>query len=423
MENSEIVVGLDIGTTKIVAMVGRRNEFGKVEILGVGKSDSIGVSHGVVSNIINTVDSIKRAVAEAEKQSGVEINVVNVGIAGQHIKSIQHRGIYTRKNTQNEIDQEDIDALNEDMYRLAMPPGEQIIHVLPQEYFVDSASQTTNPIGMMGSRLEANFHIITGNVSAAQNIYRCCQNAGLQVNDMILEPLASARAVLSKEEEEAGVVLVDIGGGTTDIAIFHDCTIRHTAVIPFGGNVITDDIKKECGIIKNYAELLKVRHGSALALDNMNKIITIPGLKGRPAKEISMKFLANIIQARMEEIMECVFYEIKSSGYKDHLSAGIVLTGGGALLKHVGQFTEYITAMETRIGLPNEHTTGNIGTQINSPIYSTSIGLMLKGFSETPKEQKEKEEKRKEHSKIKRGNFFEKLLNKGREFFDDEDIQ
>ncbi|MBE2246667.1 MAG: cell division protein FtsA [Candidatus Competibacteraceae bacterium] len=422
MENSEIVVGLDIGTTKIVAMVGRRNEFGKIEILGVGKSDSIGVTHGVVSNIIHTIDSIKKAVAEAEKSSGVEIRVVNVGIAGQHIKSIQHRGIHTRKNTEDEIGQEDIDALNEDMYRLAMPPGEQIIHVLPQEYYVDSASQTSDPIGMMGSRLEANFHIITGNVSAAQNISRCCQNAGLVVNDMILEPLASARAVLSMEEKEAGVVLVDIGGGTTDIAIFHDTKIRHTAVIPFGGNVITDDIKKECGIIKNYAELLKVKHGSALSLDNMNKIITIPGLKGRPAKEINVKFLASVIQARMEEIMECVFYEIKNSGYKDHLSAGIVLTGGGAMLKHIRQFTEYVTGMETRIGLPNEHITGNIVSKINSPIFSTSVGLMMSGFAPTLKEKIE-EEKVKPHSKIKRGSFFDKLINKGREFFSDEDIQ
>lgn len=423
MENSEIVVGLDIGTTKIVAMVGRQNEFGKIEILGVGKSDSIGVSRGVVTNILQTVESIKKAVAEAEKSSGVEIRVVNVGIAGHHIKSYQHRGILTRKNMEDVISQQDIDALIDDMYKLAMLPGEQIIHVLPQEYIVDNTSDTKNPLGMMGARLEANFHIITGNVSAAQNISRCCQLAGLSISELILEPIASSKAVLSNEEKEAGVALIDIGGGTTDIAIFQDNIIRHTAVIPFGGNIITEDIKNGCSIIKKNAEKLKIQHGAALATDSMNnKFVTIPGLKGRPPKEISIKNLAHIIQSRMEEILECVDYEIKNSGFKDKLTAGIVITGGGSQLKHIRQLTEYITGMETRIGLPNEHISGGIISKVSSPIFSTSIGLMMMGFENIRKESKE-EMKVKTHSTKERGSFWDKLINQGKKFFDDEETK
>lgn len=423
MEHSEIVVGLDIGTTKIVAMVGRKNEFGKIEILGVGKSDSIGVSRGVVTNILQTVESIKAAVAEAERSSGVEIRVVNVGIAGQHIKSYQHRGIHTRKSVDDVIAQQDIDALIEDMYKLAMLPGEQIIHVLPQEYIVDNTSDIKDPLGMMGARLEANFHIITGQVSAAQNISRCCQQAGLTISELILEPLASSEAVLSHEEKEAGVALVDIGGGTTDIAIFQDGIIRHTAVIPFGGNIITEDIKNGCGIIRTYAELLKIKHGSALAMDSMdNKIVTIPGLRGRPPKEISIKNLAHIIQARMEEILEYVDYEIKNSGFKNKLAAGLVATGGGSQLKHIRQLTEYVTGMETRIGLPNEHISGGMISKVSSPIFSTSIGLMMMGFDNVKQQQKQ-DMKVVQHSSKKQGSFWDKLLNKGRQFFDDEETE
>jgi len=423
MEHSEIVVGLDIGTTKIVAMVGRKNEYGKIEILGVGKSDSIGVSRGVVTNILQTVESIKTAVIEAERSSGVEIRVVNVGIAGQHIKSYQHRGIHTRKNMDDVIAQYDIDALIEDMYKLAMLPGEQIIHVLPQEYIVDNISDIKDPLGMMGARLEANFHIITGQVSAAQNISRCCQQGGLNISELILEPLASSEAVLSHEEKEAGVALVDIGGGTTDIAIFQDGIIRHTAVIPFGGNIITEDIKNGCGIIRTYAELLKIKHGSALAMDSMeNKIVTIPGLRGRPPKEISIKNLAHIIQARMEEILEYVDYEIKNSGFKDKLAAGLVVTGGGSQLKHIRQLTEYVTGMETRIGLPNEHISGGMISKVSSPIFSTSIGLMMMGFDNI-KQQYIEDMKVVQHSSKKQGTFWDKLLNKGRQFFDDDETE
>src|ERR1043166_8055757 len=380
MEPSEIVVGLDIGTTKIVAIVGRRNEFGKIEILGMGKLESFGVARGVVQNIDQTVQSIQAAVAEAEAKSGVDIKVVNVGIAGQHIRSMQHRGIKTRASIDSEISQTDIDALIDDMYKLMMAPGEEIIHVLPQEYIIDNESGIKNPIGMSGIRLEANFHIITGQIAAARNIYKCVQKAGLEVSELTLEPLASADAVLSNEEKEAGVVLVDIGGGTTDVAIFQDGIIRHTAVIPFGGNVITDDIKEGCTIIRGQAELLKIKFGSALASENQeNEIVSIPGLRGRDPKEISVRNLANIIQARMEEIMEHVYYEIKNSGYEKKLIAGIVVTGGGAQLKHIKQLIEYVTGMDTRIGYPNEPLAKST-EDVTSPLFSTGVGLVMKGF-------------------------------------------
>lgn len=424
MAQSEIIVGLDIGTTKIVAMVGRKNENGKIEILGEGKAESLGVQRGVVTNIIQTIDSIKKAVAEAELASGVEIKRVVVGIAGQHIKSYQHRGIYTRKNTDEVIEQKDVDNLIEDMYKLSIPPGEQILHVIPQEYIVDNIPDIKDPLGMMGSRLEANFHIITGQISAAQNISRCCQQAGLTIDDLILEPLASAEAALGAEEKEAGCALVDIGGGTTDIAIFQEGIIRHTAVIPFGGNILTEDIKNGCSIIKNYAELLKVKHGYALPLEKFeNTRITVPGLKGRPPKEITLRNLTNIINARMSEILEMVNYEIVNSGYKEKLAAGIVITGGGSQLKFIKQLTEFITGHESRIGYPNEHVSGGKAEKVNSPIYSTSIGLMMMGFDDHTREVVLEEPKVKQHSKKTKGSFWDKLINKGRDFFDDDETK
>ncbi len=424
MEPSEIVVGLDIGTTKIVAIVGRRNEFGKIEILGMGKSESYGVARGVVQNIDKTVEAIRTAVAEAEAKSGVNIKVVNVGIAGQHIKSVQHRGIKTRSSVEEEIAQKDIDSLIDDMFRLVMQPGEEIIHVLPQEYIIDSEQGIKNPIGMSGIRLEANFHIITGQTAAAKNIFKCVQKAGLEVSELMLEPLASADAVLSDEEKEAGVVLVDIGGGTTDVAIFQDGIIRHTAVIPFGGNVITEDIKEGCTIIKSQAELLKIKFGSALASENQeNEIVSIPGLRGRQHKEISVRNLSSIIQARMEEIIEHVFYEIKNSGYEKKLIAGIVITGGGAQLKHVTQLVEYITGMDSRVGYPNEHLAKG-SEEVTSPMFATSVGLIMKGLQTLDKQGKKVvataiPETITGHSEPKSSGFFDKI----KKFFDEDGMQ
>jgi len=430
MSNSKtIVVGLDIGTTKIACLVGTKNDHGKIEIISMGKSESLGVSRGIVSNIEKTVQSIKMAVEEAQNRVDADliIRIVNVGIAGQHIKSLQHRGIHTRGSVENEISQQDIDALIEDMYKLVMQPGEEIIHVLPQEYIVDNEQGILDPIGMSGRRLEANFHIITGHINAAMNINKCVQKAGLEVKDIILEPIASADAVLNSEEKEAGVVLVDIGGGTTDVAIFHEGVIRHTAVIPFGGNVITDDIKEGCTILRRHAEALKVKFGSALASESLEtEVVCIPGLRGRDAKEITLRNLASIIQARMEEIIEHVYYEIRNSGYEKKLIAGIVVTGGGAQLKHITQLFEFITGMTTRVGLPTEHLAStNTIEAITSPMYSTGIGLVMKGFEgvESVKPVAAVTAGQvKTHSNKSRGSFFDTIITKSKNWFAEDDI-
>ena len=383
-----ISVGLDIGTTKIVAMVGSRNEFKKLEILGIGKSQSLGVHRGVVNNITQTIESIKYAIEEAKVESGEEnIKEVVVGIAGQHIRSLQHSDYITRENPDKVIDNNDIDELINQVYKLVMLPGEEIIHVLPQDFKVDGQSEIKEPIGMYGSRLEANFHIVVGQVSSIRNIGRCIKSSGLEMADITLEPLASADAVLSNEEKEAGIALIDIGGGTTDVAIFKDGIIRHTAVIPFGGNVITEDIKEGCSIMGNQAEQLKVKFGSAWPGENKEtEIVAIPGLLGRDPKEISLKTLSKIINARVVEIIEQVYLEIKNYGNdeaKKKLIGGIVLTGGGRQLKHLKQLVEYVTGMDTRIGFPGEHLAGD--TKNSSPIFSTAVGLVMKALENNEK--------------------------------------
>jgi cell division protein FtsA len=381
MKTSEIIVGLDIGTTKIACIVGRRNENGKIDILGHGRSDSIGVKRGMVSNIEDTVNSIKKAVEEAGVRSDVDIKHVNIGIAGQHIKSLQHRGSLIRESSDTEINRLELDKLSNDMYKLSMTAGEEIIDVIPQDYMIDGEQGVKQPVGMLGSKIEANFHVIIGQTAAAKNILKCVKRAGLEMVDLILEPIASAESVLSEEEKEAGVVLVDIGGGTTDIAIFYDKIIRHTAVIPFGGDIITEDIREGCTIIKKHAEEVKVKFGSAVAsLNRDDEVVSIPGIRGRPAKEISFRNLASIIQARMEEIIEHVYYEIKNSGLERKLIAGIVLTGGGALMKHIDQLTAFLTGMEVRIGYPNEHLAKGTSEELASPMYATGIGLVIEGI-------------------------------------------
>ena len=381
MEDSKIAVGLDIGTTKIVAMIGRENEYGKLEILGIGKTKSLGVHRGVVNNITQTIQSIQQAVQEAEMSSGLKIEDVVVGIAGQHIRSIQHSDYITRTNSDEVIDDNDIDALINQVHKLIMLPGEEILHVLPQEYKVDGQAEIKEPIGMYGGRLEANFHVVVGQIASIRNIGRCVKNSGLGLAGITLEPLSSANAVLSQEEKEAGVALIDIGGGTTDLAIFKDGIIRHTAVIPFGGNVITEDIKEGCSIIEKQAELLKVKFGSAWPGENKeNEIVSIPGLRGRDPKEISLKNLSKIIHARVVEIIEQVFSEIKNYGHEEQkkkLIAGIVITGGGSQLNHIKQLAEYITGMDTRIGYPNEHLAGDSNEKTTSPLYATAVGLVM----------------------------------------------
>ena len=438
MKETNYSVGLDIGTTKIVAIIGKENEYGKIEILGIGKSKSLGVHRGVVNNITQTIESIQQAVQQAETDSGLKIDTVSVGIAGQHIRSLQHSDYITRANSEEVIGYEDVDNLCNQVYKLVMLPGEEIIHVLPQEFKVDGQAEIKEPIGMYGGRLEANFHVVVGQVSSIKNIVRCIKSAGLNLGEISLEPLASANAVLSQEEKEAGVALIDIGGGTTDLAIFKDGIIRHTAVIPFGGNVITEDIKEGCSIIEKQAELLKIKFGSAWPGENKdNEIVSIPGLRGREPKEITLKNLSKIIHARVVEIIEQVYVEIKNYGHEEQkkkLIGGIVLTGGGSQLKHLKQLVEYITGMDTRIGYPNEHLAGDSEEEIASPLYATGVGLLMSAVASDAKhkplsapgteEVSEAEsevasaEKAPDAAKASRKNIFDKWSEKLKDFLD-----
>ena len=381
MEHDKIVVGLDIGTTKICALVGKKNKHGKLEVLGMGKAVSDGVVRGKVTNIDKTVVAIEKAIKEAENNADIDINVLNVGLAGCHIKSAIHRGSITREATDEEIAVEDVAKLTSDMYRIVTPPGSEIIHVMPQSYTLDYEEDIKDPVGMSGVKLEADFHVITAKASAINNVYKCVKRAGLETDHLILESLCSSMAVLSDEEKEAGVCLVDIGGGTVDIAIFHDSIIRHTAVLPFGGNIITTDIKQGCMVMEHQAESLKTKFGKAIAEEaDINEVITIPGLKNRPSKEISLYNLARIIEARMEEIITLIHTEIITSGFQSKLAGGIVITGGGAQLPYTKLLFEYITGLDTRIGYPNEHLGKGKNEEVKSPMYATSVGLVLAGF-------------------------------------------
>jgi len=420
INSSDIIVGLDIGTTKVSIIIGRKNQYDKIEILATGKSVSSGVSRGIVSNIDKTVLSIKLALEEVEKKINIKINDVFVGIAGQHIKSLQHRGEIVRDNVDIEITQDDIDKLKENMFKLITIPGEEVIHVIPQEYTVDGEDGIQDPKGMAGVKLEANFHVITAQVGAVRNIMRCVEKAGLNPKELILEPFASAVATLDEDELREGVALVDIGGGTTDVAIFLDKIIRHTAVIPFGGNIVTKDIKTGLAILDKQAELLKIKFGAAMYTDDQdNVMVSIPGLRGREAKEIAVKNLSEIIGARMKEIIDLVYHEIKVSGYENKLMTGIVLTGGGSQIKNLQQLVSFITAKETRIGYPNEHLASESKDLVTSPMFSTGVGLVLKGFEKSIKRSsnKNKETRVDETPKEKASNS---LIEKFTSFFDDD---
>ena len=385
MESEKIAVGLDIGTTKIVCVIGKLNEHSKIEILGAGRAKSKGVHDGVVINIVQTENAIREAVEEAEAQSGLKVGSVVAGIAGKHIRSTQSSEYITRNdNADDVIEQSDIDELIKNVHTMVMMPGEEIIHVLPQEFKIDGQENITEPIGMHGNRLEANLHLVVGQTSSIRNIGRSIKNAGLALSDMTLEPLASASSTLSEDEKEAGVALIDIGGGTTDLAIFKDGIIRQTAVIPMGGKVITNDIKEGCEIIERQAELLKIKFGSTWPAENSQaEVITIPGLRGRDPKEVSKHMLSQIIHARVKEIIDAAYAEIIAYGHDEsnkRLIAGLVLTGGGSQLKHLKQLIEFETGMSTRIGFPNEHLASNTEKDIMTPMYATAIGLLLMGL-------------------------------------------
>ncbi|MEX0944902.1 MAG: cell division protein FtsA [Balneolaceae bacterium] len=376
-ENERIVVGLDIGSTKVCAVVASINSQNRIHILGVGKAPSEGLNRGVVVNIDKTVNAIKTAIKQAELASGIEVNSVNVGIAGDHIRSIRSKGVITISNKDKEITVQDVERILKDCQQIMLPPDQQILHVIPQEFVVDGQDGITDPVGMSGMRMEAEVHIITGLVSAAKNLYRCVERAGYHVADIILEPLASSYAVLDDEEKEAGVVLVDIGGGTTDLAVFQENTIRHTAVIAIAGQKVTDDIKIGLSVLEDQAQTLKHKHGECFVdMISNDESITIPGIAGRPPKEITKSILAKIIQARMEEILEIIAIEVKRSGYADSLSAGIVITGGGSLIKNICPLANEVLGMDSKIGRPLG-LAGGLIEEVNSPIYATSVGLVL----------------------------------------------
>lgn len=431
-QQNEYVAAIDLGTTKVVSIIGKKSPNGKLQIISHSKAPSTGIKRGVVLNIEETVTSIHRTVEEVQLKSGIIFNDVYVGIAGQHIRSVKNRGSINLNSADDIITLDNVNDLIEDMYKIPTDVGEEILHVLPQSFIVDNEGGIKNPVGMSGKRLEANFHIVIGQTASAKNIEKCVNRVDLVVNELILEPLASAEAVLTDDEKEAGVVLVDIGGGTTDVAIYFDGIIRHTAVIPFGGNVITNDIKEGCSILQRQAEQLKVQFGSALGdIAPEDKIVTIPGISGREPKEISFKSLAYIIQSRMEEIIDYVAFEIENSGYADKLSAGIVLTGGGALLRHLSQLVKFKTGYDVRIGYPNEHLTAETDEDINSPTYSTAIGLVLKGFEQLETCKKINAENQKDNDTdeeieiapkdIKRNNLLDRFKRKFTEIFEEND--
>jgi cell division protein FtsA len=382
--NQPIIVGLDIGTTKVVAIAGRKNEFGKLEILGFGEAKSNGVQHGMVLNIDQTIRAIEEAMKNCYASNReLDIKEVYVGVAGHHIKSLQTRGDRVRTATEEVIKQFEIDQLVEDQYKTYIPAGDQIIDVIPQEYTVDNFQNITDPIGRTGVKIGANFHIITGDRNAIKNINRSVESTGLRVKDLMLQPLASSAAVMSEQDIEAGIAILDIGGGTTDLAVFYEGILKHTAVIPFGGENITNDIKIGLSVLKSHAEQMKLQFGSALAdAAHNNAFIKIPSLRGLPSKDISVKNLAGIIQARMSEILAFVTFHLKQVGLDNKmLNGGIVLTGGGSQLKHLIQLTEYVTGLNARIGYPNEHLAGNHIEGMEKPMYATCIGLILKGYN------------------------------------------
>ncbi len=374
-KSSEVVVGLDIGTTKICAIVGEASEEG-IDIVGIGTSPSKGLRKGVVVNIEATVASIQQAIEEAERMAGCEIGTVYTGIAGGHIKGLNSQGIVAVK--ENEVSHADIQRVIDAAKAVAIPLDREVIHVLPQEYIIDEQGGIKEPLGMAGVRLEAKVHIVTGAVSSAQNIIKCANRTGLNVADIVLQPLASAESVLQEEERELGVCLVDIGGGTTDVAIFSGGAIAHTAVIALGGHNLTNDIAIGLRTPTQEAERIKQRHGCAhSALVEKDEQVEVPGVGGRQARGIARSMLCEILEPRVEEIFQLVHREIQRCGFEDRLASGVVLTGGSALLQGMPELAEDVFGMPVRLGIPRG--IGGLTDVVKSPMYATGVGLVLYG--------------------------------------------
>ncbi len=382
--NPKITVGIDIGTTKICCLIGAPSpQDGSLNILGIGVAESEGLNRGVVVNIDKTVKAIRSVIDQAQQQAGIKIIEAVVGIAGDHIEAFQTRGIVGLSNQNHEISRSDVERLLEDTKKVAIPSERKIIHVIPQDYIIDGQDGITDPVGMSGVRMEANVHVVTGLVTAIQNIYRCVERCGVKVTDVVLEPIASSAAILSEEEKEVGVALIDIGGGTTDVAIFEENIIRYTSVFGIAGRQVTDDVRKGLGVIVAQAERLKRENGHTYLPSIMkDEVIMIPGIGGRAPMEINKSYLCQIIQPRMEEIFEFALAEIRKSGFENKLGAGIVLTGGTTLLRGTEDLAREIFQMPVKIGMPSQLNLSGLATEIQSPVYSTSVGLSLYGLQD-----------------------------------------
>ncbi|MFZ5776490.1 MAG: cell division protein FtsA [Thermodesulfobacteriota bacterium] len=375
-ERGDLIVGLDIGTTKICAVVGEARD-NRVDIIGIGRHPSVGLRRGVVVNIESTVHSIRQAIEEAERMAGCEIGSVYVGIAGSHIKSFNSHGLIAIKGS--EIKQDDIDRVVDAARAVPIPPDQEVIHVLPQEFMVDGQADIQDPIGMTGVRLEADVHIVTGSATAVHNIIKCCNRAGLTVSDVVLEPLASAGAVLTREEMELGVGLLDIGGGTADLAVFADGTIKHTFVLGLGGQNLTNDLSIGLRTPQKEAERLKEEFGCALAsMIDKDQVIEVPSVGGRKNRKLSRRVMGEILEPRVEEMLTLINQELVESHYKEMVNAGIVITGGTGLLENMEELAEQIFDLPVRIGYPEN--VGGVVDVVKTPQWATGVGLVIYGM-------------------------------------------
>lgn len=414
MSSNNIISVIDIGTTKIVALIGKKEDNGTFSILGLGHVESRGVTRGNVLNIIETVKSITTAVDIAEKQAGTKISEVYVGIAGQNIECIVNADYLNRTKSEEEITREELELFIKNQENISLKPGQQILQVIPKHFEIDGEI-VENPIGCIGKRLDAKFHLIIGLTQNINSIKRCIANAGLRLKKIILEPIASAKAVLHPEEIEAGVAMIDIGGGTSDLAIYHKNMLVHTAVIPFGGNVVTSDIEKAFGLTNKDAERLKISYGKALPdkSDDDEIVIIESKIQGREKKEINLKNISNIIQARVEEILGFINQQMLLANARSHVGVGIVITGGGSLLKNLPQLASFCTTYESRIGYPLVHINENSQQLMNNPQYATAIGLLILGVEEENKKTTEKKTGTKQEEKptITVSDDFEEVIN------------